>query len=110
MITHIQYFGCDARPDWDEKLEALFFEARQHLPVSDASARVEEPQNAAYRYRITLDLKLPGPDILVHADGYTFNEALIGVSAAIRQKLKARATKATRNTAATRGVKAAHRG
>lgn len=110
MITHIQYFGCDARPDWDEKLEALFFEARQHLPVSHAAARVEEPQNAAYRYRVTMTLQLPGPDIQMHADGYTFDEALISLSAGIRQKLKARAVKATRNTAAARGVKAAHRG
>ncbi|GAA5141915.1 hypothetical protein GCM10023213_26930 [Prosthecobacter algae] len=110
MITHIQYFGCDARPEWEEKLQALFMEARQHMPVSDASARVEEPQNATYRFRITLTLKMPGPDVQVQADGYTFNEALMGVSAAIRQKLKLRAEKAARNTAASRGVKAAHRG
>lgn len=110
MITHIQYFGCDARPEWEEKIQALFMEARQHKAVSHASARVEEPQNAAYRFRITVSLQVPGPDIQAHGDGYTFNEALIGVSAAIRQIVKQRAEKAAQQTGATRGVKAAHRG
>lgn len=110
MITHIQYFGCDARPEWEEKLQALFLEARQHKAVSDATARVEEPQNAAYRYRITVTLKIPGPDIQEHGDGYTFNEALIGVRAALRHTLKVRAEKAAHHDGATRGVKSAHRG
>ncbi len=110
MITHIQYFGCDARPEWEEKLQALFLEARQHRPVSDATARVEEPQNAAYRFRITLDLKMPGPDIHVHGDGYTFNEALIEVSARVRAKVKVQAEKAAEHNGASRGVKAAYRG
>lgn len=110
MITHIQYFGCDARPEWDEKLQALFMEARQHKAVSDASARVEEPQNAPYRYRITVTLKAPGPDIQAHGDGYTFDEALIDVRASVRQVLKRHAEKAAQQTGAARGVKAAHRG
>lgn len=110
MITHIQYFGCDGRPDWDEKLQALFMEARQHKAVTEASARVEEPQGAAYRYRITVTLKMPGPDIHVQGNGYTFNEALIEATGSIRQKIRAQAEKAARNTGAVRGVKAAHRG
>lgn len=110
MITHIQYFGCDGRPDWDEKLQALFLEARQHKALSEASAKVEEPQGAAYRYRITVTLKMPGPDLHAQADGYTFNEALIAVSSTIRHKLRSLAEKAARNTGAVRGVKAAHRG
>ncbi|TDU66062.1 hypothetical protein EI77_03799 [Prosthecobacter fusiformis] len=110
MITHIQYFGCDARPEWEEKIQALFLEARQHTPVTDASARVEEPQNATYRYRISLTLQVPGPDIQVHGDGYTFQEALMEASANIRQKVKLRAEKAAQHNGASRGVKAAHRG
>lgn len=110
MITHIQYFGCDARPEWEEKIQALFYEARGHKYVSEATARVEEPQNAAYRYRITVTLQIPGPDIQTHADGYTFDEALISVTGKIRHTLKVRAEKAAKNDGATRGVKAGYRG
>ncbi|SKA96047.1 hypothetical protein SAMN02745166_02347 [Prosthecobacter debontii] len=110
MTTHIQYFGCDARPEWEEKLQALFLEARQHKAVTDASARVEEPQNAAYRYRISVTFRIPGPDIQLQGNGYTFDEALMSVRASLRQTLKLRAEKAMHHDGATRGVKAAHRG
>ena len=110
MTTHIQYFGCDARPEWEEKLQALFLEARQQKAVTDVTARVEQPQNAAYRYRITTTFKIPGPDMQAQADGYTFDEALLGVTSKVRHTLKQRAEKAAQNTAAACGVKASHRG
>jgi len=110
MITHIQYFGCDARPEWEEKLQALFLEARQHKAVSDATALVEEPVNAPYRYRITVTLKIPGPDIQLRGDGYTFDEALIEVRANLRHTLKLRSEKAAQHDGAKRGVKSVHRG
>lgn len=110
MITHIQYFGCDARPEWEEKLQALFLEARQRKAVSDASARVEEPQNAAYRYRISVTLKVPGPDIHLQGNGYTFDEALTAVRESLRRTLKVQAEKASHHDHATRGVKATNRG
>lgn len=110
MITQIQYFGCDARPEWEEKIQALFLEARGHKYVSHAHAKVEEPQNASYRYRITVTLQVPGPDIQAQGDGYTFNEALIGVTASVKHTLKLRAEKASQQTGASRGVKSAHRG
>lgn len=107
MITHIQYFGCDGRPEWEEKLQNLFLEARQHRPVAEATARVEEPQNATYRYRIHVNLKIPGASMALTGDGYTFNEALMEATAMLRHKTR---RKPGKPDGASIGVKATHRG
>jgi tartrate dehydratase alpha subunit/fumarate hydratase class I-like protein len=55
-------------------------------------------------------LAVPGPDVLAHGVGHTFDEALKKLKAAALKALENRARKSRQLNGAVRGVKASHRG
>ena len=55
-------------------------------------------------------LTMPGPDVLAHGAGHTFEEALRKLEDAALKTLEHRAKKARQLNGAVRGVKALHRG
>jgi hypothetical protein len=110
MIVHLDWFGCDPRHSHETKIHQMLEKLGGIRPITRASLRIEEGLEGAPPFHLILMLSMPGPDVLVHSNGQTFEEALLKLEALARKNFEARAIKSKQADRAVRGVKAMHRG
>ncbi len=110
MIVHLDWFGCDPRHSHETKIHQMLEKLGSVRPITRASLRIEEGLEAAPPFHLILMLSMPGPDILVHSTGQTFEEALLKLETSAHKKFEVRAVKSKQADRAARGVKAMHRG
>jgi hypothetical protein len=110
MIIHLDWFGCNPRSKWETEIHQTLENLATIKRVSRASVRVEEITEGGPRSHLTMMLTMPGPDVISHGIGHTFDEALLKLTATVRQMLTMRAMKLRQHDGAARGVKALHRG
>lgn len=110
MIVHLDWFGCDPRHSHETKIHQMLEKLRSIRPITRASLRVEEGLQSAAPFHLILMLSMPGPDVLVHSNGQTFEEALFKLEASTRKNFEARIHKSRQANRAVRGVKAMYRG
>ena len=111
MIIRIDWFNCNALPKWDAKIHKMLEEIVELKPqISHASVRTEEIPDAGQRFHLVTMLRMPGPDIIAHGKGQTFEEAMLKMATKIRRTLTTRTSKALQFTGAACGVKTSFRG
>lgn len=110
MIIQLDWFGCKPRGKWESQIHQTLEHLATLKPISRAVVRVQQQAEKATRYHLSLMLSMPGPDVLAHSNGHTFDEALLKLKASVQKTLATRLLKASQLTGATRGVKPAHRG
>lgn len=110
MIIKLDWFRCAPRKRWETQIQQSLERFAAVKSISQASVRVEESGWQGARFRISMMLSIPGPDVAVEASGQTFDEALSKLNHAVNRSLAQRAQKARRNTDAPKGVKAQYRG
>ncbi len=110
MIIRLDWFGCEPTSAKEQRIHKALETLQSIKPISRASVRVEEQTKESPSYHLTLMLTMPGPDVLAHGAGHTFEEALLKLEAAALRTLENRARKARQLNGAVRGVKALHRG
>jgi len=110
MIIKLDWFSCSPTKKWEAQIHQTLEELGTLKQISQASVRVEETTESAHQFHLTLMLRMPGPDVLSHGTGSTFEEALLKLGTAARKTLMARASKARETNSAGIGVKATHRG
>lgn len=110
MIIRLDWFGCEPTTTKEQRIHRALETLQSIKPISRASVRVEEQTNESPSYHLTLMLTMPGPDVLAHGAGHTFEEALRKLEDAALKTLEHRAKKARQLNGAVRGVKALHRG
>jgi hypothetical protein len=110
MIIRLDWFGCEPTAAREQRIHKALETLQSVKHISRASVRVEQQTSHSPAYILTLMLTMPGPDVLAHGTGHTFEEALIKLEAAALKSLENRAHKARQLNGAVRGVKALHRG
>ncbi len=110
MNIQLDWFGCDPLPKWESQIHQALERFAALKPVSRAVVRVEEMQEGKPRYHLSMNLSIPGPDLLARSCGHTFEEALLKLNATVHKTLTMRVTKVRRFSGAARGVKPSHRG
>lgn len=110
MIIKLDWFGCSPRYKWENKIHQTLELLSSIKPVSRASVRVEKIADGGPRYHLTMMLSMPGPDVLSHGIGQTFDEALLKLAGEARKTLSKRALKARQANGASTGVKPVYRG
>lgn len=110
MIIRLDWFGCEPTAAREQSIHKTLETLQSIKPISRASVRVEEQAKDSPSYHLTLMLTMPGPDVLAHGAGHTFDEALRKLEAATVKTLETRVHKARQLNGAVRGVKALHRG
>jgi hypothetical protein len=110
MIIKLDWFRCSPLKKWETQLHQALEQFAALKPVSQALVRVEENPGSGHRFRISMLLSIPGPDLDVQAQGQTFDETLSKLHATIHRSLSQRALKTRRNTDAPKGVKPQYRG
>ena len=110
MIIRLDWFGCEPTALREQLIHNTLETLQGIKPISRASLRVEEQPKESPSFHLTLMLTMPGPDVLAHGAGHTFDEALRKLEAAASKTLEGRAQKARQKNGAVRGVKALHRG
>jgi hypothetical protein len=110
MIIKLEWFSCNPTQKWEAEIHQMLEEMATLKQISLASVRVEELTQSSQKYHLTTILRMPGPDVLAHGDGFTFEEALKKMADKIRHTLQTRIEASRREDGATRGVKAIHRG
>jgi hypothetical protein len=110
MIIRLDWFGCEPTFIKEQCIHRTLETLQAIKPISRASVRVEEQVQASPSFHLTLMLTMPGPDVLTHGTGFTFDEALRKLEAAAVKVLEGRAQKALRHNekGAFRGLKALH--
>ena len=110
MIIRLDWFGCEPTGAKEQRIHQALETLQSVKPISRASVRVEEQASQSPPYHLTLMLTMPGPDVLAHGTGHTFEEALIKLEATALKTLEDRANKARQINGTIRGVKTLHRG
>ena len=110
MIIQLDWFGCAPRPQWEAQIHQALEQFSSLKTMSSASVRIEEKTEHAPRYKLSMMLSIPGPDIRANSVGHTFEEAMLKLTASVRKAMATRELKARQRTGAARGVKAMHRG
>jgi hypothetical protein len=110
MIIKLDWFGCQPRAPWETQIHQTLHALSLIKPISRASVRIEEHDEGGMPFHLTLMLTMPGPDVLSHGTGHTFEEALLKLSRAAKKTLTERVLKSRQPTDAAMGVKATHRG
>lgn len=110
MIIQLDWFGCEPNSNRELHIHKTLETLNSIKPISRASLRVEEQAKSSPAFHLVLILSMPGPDVLAHGIGHTFDEALRRLEEAAHKTLESRARKARQLNGAVRGVKALHRG
>jgi ribosome-associated translation inhibitor RaiA len=110
MIIKLDWLRCPPRKKWETQIHQTLEHFAALKPVSHAGIRVEENPDSGPRFRISMLLSIPGPDLAAQAHGQTFDEALSKLQASILRSLDRRAQRSRRNTGAPKGVKPQFRG
>jgi len=110
MIIRLDWFGCEPTAAKEQRIHQALETLQSIKPISRASVRVEQQAKESPAYHLTLMLTMPGPDVLAHGAGHTFDEALRKLETSAFKTLENRAHKARQLNGAVRGVKALHRG
>lgn len=110
MIIRLDWFGTEPTSTRELRIHKTLENLQDIKPISRASMRVEEQTKESPAFHLTLMLTMPGPDVLAHGSGHTFDEALMKLETAALKSLANRIQKTKQHTRATRGVKALHRG
>lgn len=76
MITKLDWFGCSPNAAWETQIHQTLQILAEIKPISRASMRVEEVETSAEPFHLTLMLSMPGPDVLAHGRGNSFQDAL----------------------------------
>lgn len=87
MIPQIDWFGCSQNTAWEIQIHQTLHNLSKIKPISRASLRVEEEGTSAEPFHLTLMLSMPGPDVLVHGRGQSFQTALQQISTGAWKKL-----------------------
>jgi hypothetical protein len=109
MIIQLDWFGCNPRSKWESQIHLTLEQFAKLKPISRAVVRVNELPESTPRYQLTMNLSLPGPDVLERSTGHTFDEALLKLQTGVRKTLMLRAQKSKQLDAAPRGVQPSHR-
>ena len=96
MIIKLDWYNCTALPQWEAQIHQMLEEATQHQSISHASIRVEDTPSSEMRFHLVTLLRMPGPDVIAHGDGHTFEEAMMNMGAKLRRTLRSRALNARR--------------
>lgn len=110
MTIQLDWFGCEPHAQKEKKIHHTLEVLHSMKSVTRASVRVEEHPESSPPFHLSIMLSMPGPDVVAHGTGQTFDEALLKLEAAAKKALDTRASKARQVNIAARGVKAAHRG
>jgi hypothetical protein len=110
MIIQIDWFGCEPNSNRELHIHKTLESLNSIKPISRASLRIEETPKSSPAFHLVLILSMPGPDVLAHGIGHTFDEALRKLEESAHKTLDSRSKKAKQLNGAVRGVKALHRG
>jgi len=94
MIIKLDWFNCKAVPEWEAQIHYMLEKASAAKQISVASVRVEEVSGSEQQYHLTTMLRMPGPDVIAHGDGPTFDEAMQKMSVKILHHLQTQAANA----------------
>lgn len=89
MITKLDWFGCSPNAAWETQIHQTLQMLAEIKLISRASLRVEEEETSAEPFHLTLMLSMPGPDVLAHGRGHSFQNALQQLTLGVREKLSA---------------------
>ncbi|MFM2177202.1 MAG: hypothetical protein RL015_1300 [Verrucomicrobiota bacterium] len=110
MIIQIDWFGCEPNSNRELYIHKTLENLNSLKSISRASLRIEEDTQSSPPFRLVLILSMPGPDVLAHGIGHTFDEALHRLEESAHKTLERRSKMAKMLNGAPRGVKALHRG
>jgi hypothetical protein len=91
MIIKLDWYNCTALPQWEAQIHHMLEEAAHYKTISHASIRVEDTPGTELRFHLVTLLRMPGPDVIAHGDGHTFEEAMLNMGARLRRTLRSRA-------------------
>jgi hypothetical protein len=89
VITKLDWFGCSPNAAWETQIHQTLQMLAEIKLISRASLRVEEEETSAEPFHLTLMLSMPGPDVLAHGRGHSFQNALQQLTLGVREKLSA---------------------
>ncbi len=110
MIIRLDWFGCEPTSAKEQRIHKALETLQSIKPISRASVRVEELAKQSPAYHLTLMLTMPGPDVLAHGVGHTFDEALSKLENSAIKTLESRVHKALKFNGAVRRARAMHLG
>ena len=87
MITNIDWFGCAPNASWEKQIHQILQTLSEIKPISRARLRVEEEGKSTDPFHLTLMLSMPGPDVLAHGRGNSFQSALDQINSQAHKKL-----------------------
>jgi hypothetical protein len=93
MIIKIEWFGCSPSAAWEIQIHQTLQMFAEIKPISRVSLRIEKEDTSAEPFHLTLMLSMPGPDVLVHGRGHSFQNALQQLTSAAQSQLSASAQK-----------------
>ena len=93
MIIILNWFGCSSNAAWETQIRHSLQSLSDIKPIPRARLRVEEDVSSNVPFHLTLMLSMPGPDVLVHARGHSFENALEQLISGASAKLSAQAQK-----------------
>ncbi|MDI1311823.1 hypothetical protein [Prosthecobacter sp.] len=94
MITKLEWFGCTPDAAREIQIHQTLHMLSEIKPIARASLRVEEEEASAEPFHLTLMLSMPGPDVLAHGRGHSFQHALHQLTSVAQGMLSAYAQKA----------------
>lgn len=87
MITNIDWFGCAPNASWEKQIQQVLQALSEIKTISRARLRVEEAAESTDSFHLTLMLSMPGPDVLAHGRGNSFQSALDQINSQAHKKL-----------------------
>jgi hypothetical protein len=87
MIIKIDWFGYSPNASWENQIHQILQALSEIKPISRARLRVEEEDESTDPFHLTLMLSMPGPDVLVHSRGHSFQSALEQINSKAHIKL-----------------------
>jgi hypothetical protein len=105
MIIKLDWFGCEPKNLWENRIHQVLEKLTALKPITRASVRVEELRTSSPPFHLTLMLSMPGPDVLASGVGHTFDEALRKLEESATKSFARRKPKPYQPQAAIRGMK-----
>jgi|GEM_PF-695022 len=91
MIIKLDWFGCRPNASWETQIHQILQILTETKPISRASLRVEQDLTSPDPFHMTLMLSMPGPDVIAHGRGHSFQNALQQVTLGAQVKLSQQA-------------------
>ncbi|MCX6851562.1 MAG: hypothetical protein NTY98_21890 [Verrucomicrobia bacterium] len=87
MIIKIDWFGCSPNASWEKQIHQVLQALSEIKAIARARLRVEEEADSTDSFHLTLMLSMPGPDVLAHGRGNSFQSALDQINSQAHKKL-----------------------